>query len=186
MLILPPSVAQCLQLRLRLRLRLRWELRAWPPSRLLHTNRKGAASFKRFRFPQPPPPRRPSLLEELFPEEIQRHGGRGPKIDDHVRSVPRLPLPEVDDLSEGFYLESDLERVQPQNLTVEAPAAKISPHRQLAILSLDTGSKSLIESDFRRIAPKGQHIDDWIGPGDILKSGSNKQEIRTRIACELI
>ncbi|MCJ1261358.1 hypothetical protein MMC22_001222 [Lobaria immixta] len=39
----------------------------------------------------------------------------------------------------------------------------------LAVLVIRRASKSLVESDFRRIAPKGQHIDDWKGPGDILK-----------------
>lgn len=176
MLISRPPVAQCL--------RLRWGLRPYP--RLLHTYRKGAGSFKRFRVSQAPPPQTPSLLEELFPEEIQGDGGRDPKIYDDVQSVPRLPLPEVDDLSEGFYLESDLERAQPNKLTKAAAAAKAFRHQQLVVLSLDTGSKSLVESDFRRIAPKGQHIDDWTGPGDILKSALNQKQLRTHIARELI
>lgn len=160
MLVLRPPVAQCL--------RLCWKLRALCDSRLLHTYKKGAGSFKRFRVSKPPPPQRPSLLEELFPEEIQRDGRLDPKLYDNVQSVPRLPSPEVDDVSEGFYLESDLERAQPNKVT-KAAAANAFRHQQLAVLSLDTGSKSLVESDFRRIAPKGQHIDEWTGPGDILK-----------------
>ncbi|KAF6221738.1 hypothetical protein HO133_001706 [Letharia lupina] len=160
MLISRPIVAQCLGLR--------WELRALSHSRLLHTFGKGAGSFIRFRPSKPPPSQKPSLLEELFPEDVQRGGNRDPRLHDDLQNVPRLPLPEVDDAIGGIGHESDSERAQPKRVA-KAAAAKVFRHQQIAVLWLDTGSKSLIESDFRRIAPKGQHIDDWTGPGDILK-----------------
>ncbi|KAL9615280.1 MAG: hypothetical protein Q9167_000251 [Letrouitia subvulpina] len=40
----------------------------------------------------------------------------------------------------------------------------------LAVLVGGKLSKSLTDNDFRRIAPKGRHIDGWTGVGDILKS----------------
>lgn len=167
MLISRPIVAQCL--------RLRWELRALCHSRLLHRFRKGAGSFIRFRPSKPPPSQKPSLLEELFPEDVQRDGNRDPRLHDDVQNVPRLPLPEVDDALGGIGHESDSERAQPKRVA-KAAATKVFRHQQIAVLWLDTASKSLIESDFRRIAPKGQHIDDWTGPGDILKSGLRKEK----------
>ena len=172
MLISPSSVAQ----RLRLRLRLRCISCASSYSRPLHTPRKAARSFKRFRPSQPPPSQNLSLLEELFPEEVQRDNGRDSAFHNRVADVPRLPLPEVDNPSERFEHESDRESVQPKKVSKIA-AANAFRQQQLAVLSLGTASKSLIESDFRRIAPKGQHIDNWTGPGDILKSGSMGENI---------
>ena len=172
MLISPSFVAQ----RLRLRLRLWCTLCASSSSRLLHTPRKAARSFERFRPSQPPPSRNLSLLEELFPEDVQRDGGRDSRFHNRTVDVPRLALPEVDDQSERFEHDPDCERVQPKKVS-ETAAANAFRQQQLAVLSLGTASKSLIESDFRRIAPKGQHIDNWTGPGDILKSGSMEENI---------
>lgn len=156
-----PLVTQCL----------RWDLRALCSSRLLHRSSKGAESLKKSRASRNPLSQRPSLLEELFPEELQKDGSQDPNFHDSVENVPRLPLPEVDDLSGGSSHECGRERGQPQRVTT----AKKIRQQQVAVLSLDMGSKSLVESDFRRIAPKGQHIDDWTGPGDILKSMFKKE-----------
>ena len=166
MLVSRPSVAQCL--------RLLWESRAWCHSRLLHRSRRGVGNFESFRASQPPSSQAPSLLEELFPEEVQKDGNRDPKFHDNAQNMPRLPLPEVDDMSEGADNESDRERARSKTATKVAATYAFRQY-QLAVLSLDTGSKSLIESDFRRIAPKGQHIEDWTGPGDILQSGLTKK-----------
>ena len=150
-------------------LRLRCTLCALYHSRALHTLRKGASIFRRVKISQPEPSQKPSLLEELFPEEVRKEGDQGSDSYDYAQKVPRLPLPEVDDTLGRFEHESDRERSQPQSVT-KAAAANAFRQQQLAVLLLETSSKSLIESDFRRIAPKGQHIDDWTGPGDILKS----------------
>ena len=171
MLISPSFVAQ----RLRLRLRLRCSC-ALSYTRPLHTLRKAARSFKRFRPSQPPPSRNLSLLEELFPDDVQRDGGRNLRLHNRTADVPRLPLPEVDDPSERSEHDPDRKRVQPKRVSKIA-AANAFRQQQLAVLSLGTASKSLIESDFRRIAPKGQHIDNWTGPGDILKSWSLEENI---------
>ena len=172
MLISPSFVAQ--------RLRLRCTSCASSYSRPLHTPRKATRSFIRFRPSQPPPSRNLSLLEELFPEEVQRDGGRDSRFLNRTADVPRLPLPEVADQSERFEHDPDHEREQPKRVSKIA-AANAFRQQQLAVLSLGTVSKSLIESDFRQIAPKGQHIDNWTGPGDILKSGSMEENVARQI-----
>ena len=149
---------------------LRWQLHIPCHSRLPHRSRREAGSFEVLRDPQLPPSQALSLLEELFPDEIQKDGGQTPLVHDEVQSVPRLPLPDV---NEGGGLESGRKSTPPQRLS-ELAAANALRCKQLAVLSLETASRSLIESDFRRIAPKGQHIDDWTGPGDILKSWSKE------------
>ena len=161
MLILRSSVVHCL--------RLRWNSRTLYHLRLLHECRKRAGSSRRVNVLQSQPPEKPSLLEELFPEEVRKDEDHDFTSYDRLEKVPRLPLPEVDDSLAGSEHESSSERSQPQRKT-KAAAANAFRQQQLAVLSLETGSTSLIESDFRRIAPKGQHIDDWTGPGDVLKS----------------
>ena len=200
-------------------LRLRWDLRVLCQSRLLHGSRNGA-NFKRLNVSQPPPLEKPSLLEELFPEEVRKDGDRDTKVDDNVQNVPgsgngasfkrlnvsqppafeklsllkelfpeevrkggyrdtnvqnvpRLRLPEVDERSERFDYRSGREAMQIRRVTSGA-AANAFRQEQVAVLLLATGSKSLVESDFRRIAPKGRHI-DWTGLGDILKSRSKRK-----------
>ena len=149
-----PLLIQCL--------RLRWNSPARCHSRHYPRSKRGLSSFKRFKVSQS---QKPSLLEELFPEEVRKVGDQD---DSYVSKVPRLPLPEVDDFSEGSDHDVNRERAQTQEVTKVA-AANAFHQQQLAVLVLGTGSKSLIESDFRRIAPKGQHIGHWTGPGDILK-----------------
>ena len=149
-------------------------LRTLYHSRSLHDSRKRAVSFRRVNLSESQPSRKPSLFEELFPE-VQRDGNQGTKSYDHAQEVPRLPLPEIDDFLDGFEPESNSETSNPQRVT-KAAAANAFRQQQVAVLSLETGSKSLVESDFRRVAPKGQHIDHWTGPGDILKSKFRKRE----------
>lgn len=155
---LRPFVAQCL--------RLPGQLRALYHFRPL---RKGTDSFRKVKVSLPQRSLKLSLVEELFPEEVPKNSHQNSEVYDDGQKVPRLPLPEVEDFQEDFEHESDRERSQPRRVT-KAAATNAFRQQQLAVLSLEEGSKSLIESDFRRIAPKGQHIDDWTGPGDILKS----------------
>lgn len=141
--------------------------RAWPSSRFhqhrglrnseLGNNKKKARSGAH--------PQRLSLLDELFPEK-----GSTNKDDSKTRSkdVPRLTLPEVDDFFEEFDDENNPSGRRSSKVT-QGAVADAFRHQKIAVLALEIASKSLIESDFRRIAPKGKHIDDWTGPGDILK-----------------
>ena len=104
-----------------------------------------------------------SLFEELFPEEVKRSHSSGKDGEEH--DVPRLPQLDVDGLdAEG----SERTQTGVENLTKSAHRDAFR-RNNLAVLVLQRASKSLVESDFRRIVPKGQHIDGWKGPGDIIK-----------------
>lgn len=110
------------------------------------------------------PPSAPdlSLLEELFPEEVQKKRCRSPT--EGQQQIPRLPLSTLTEenpeghnvVRGGKHLEALVERDS-------------SRQWNISVLVIRRASRSLIESDFRRIAPKGQHIDDWKGLGDILR-----------------
>ena len=110
----------------------------------------------------PPPAPDLSLLEELFPEEVQKKRSRSPtKGQQHI---PRLPLSTLTE-----------ETLEGQNVVrggkhLEALVERDSLRQwNISVLVIRRASRSLIESDFRRVAPKGQHIDDWKGFGDILR-----------------
>lgn len=123
-----------------------------PILRQLHNGGGGAS----------PPSPDLSLLEELFPEEVQKKRSRSPtKGQQHI---PRLPLSTLTEetpeghnvVRGGKHLEALVERDS-------------SRQWNISVLVIRRASRSLIESDFRRVAPKGQHIDDWKGLGDILR-----------------
>lgn len=103
-----------------------------------------------------------SLLEELFPEEVQKKRNRFSAKE--LQHIPRLPLSTLTDethecpnvLRGGKQLEAFVERDSLRQWNI-------------SVLVIRRASRSLIESDFRRVAPKGQHIDDWKGLGDILR-----------------
>ena len=141
-----------------------WTLSSLRQSRCLHSSR-GPEGRDLARRPRPP---KLSLFEELFPEEIQKNSVGSRAVEQKGHDVPRLPLPEVDEFFEEFQDDLDRSRAQPQKATNKAAAAAFR-QQKLAVLALQIGSKSLVESDFRRIAPKGKHIEHWTGPGDILK-----------------
>lgn len=103
-----------------------------------------------------------SLLEELFPEEVQKKRSRRPtKGQQHI---PRLPLYTLrEETQEGH-------NVVRGGKSLEAFVERDSLRQwNISVLVIRRASRSLIESDFRRVAPKGQHIDDWKGLGDILR-----------------
>ena len=111
---------------------------------------------------------KPSLLEELFPEETEIRKNRGTKCESEDLRVPRLSMPNPD-------REDELQGVSrtqgPSQIDETSRGASRNAYRQwsLTVLVARRASKSLDESDFRRIAPKGHHIEDWKGPGDFLK-----------------
>ncbi|KAL8715005.1 MAG: hypothetical protein Q9220_000962 [cf. Caloplaca sp. 1 TL-2023] len=90
-----------------------------------------------------------------------------PQLKGEGIHVPRLPLTDI-----GHFNTLTHHRGKPEpaakGITKEAShgAAK---NWNPAILVLSRASKSLIEADFRRLVPQGQHIEGWTGPGDIWK-----------------
>lgn len=108
-----------------------------------------------------------SLLEELFPEEFGQAAAPD-TVNDGEEVIPRLPLVDFDD-EDDFYNDAQNLK-QFEDGQIESSSVKDALHEwDLAVLVVNRASKSLIESDFRRLIPRGQHIDEWRGPGDILK-----------------
>ena len=109
-----------------------------------------------------------SLYEELFPEQVERAKGRSPPAHGKGLELPKLTLPELEEDDDRFENEFVVRRKKSKDLS---KSAAIDAYRNWnpAILVLQVASTSLTENDFRRIAPKGQHIRDWVGPGDIFK-----------------
>lgn len=116
-----------------------------------------------------------SLFEELFPEETREREDCTLKIEENYHDVPRLPLPEVGEENHGDLVPS---RVRSEQVASQATAEAFRQER-LAVLVLQIASKSLIESDFRLVAPKGEHIARWTGPGDLLKGMRRVNRLHT-------
>jgi hypothetical protein len=107
-----------------------------------------------------------SLLEELFPEEIGK-ATSSDSSDESDEAIPRLPPLEFEDEDE---LYDDAQNRLSEEDQMARVASKDALHQwNLAVLVINRASKSLSEGDFRRIAPRGQHISEWRGLGDFLK-----------------
>ncbi|KAE8836887.1 hypothetical protein HRS9122_07042 [Pyrenophora teres f. teres] len=99
-----------------------------------------------------------SLLEELFPEanstaEPQYKGAR-----DH----PRMEPPTTRVLRPSFVGRS-------QTLKEKVVESFQKQGEQITALQLTNCSTMLTEADFRRVVPKGKHIEGWRRDGDFLK-----------------
>ena len=147
------SLAQCgitLQLTETLHSRLSWE-----PQRIFRHLSRGVTTKVRLENTER------SLFDELFPDSTQTSRRYGESTTGEVDDL--APLNLTNDIEEpNFSIDDNLKPVDPTT---------IPPYRlwDLAILVLSRASSSLLNDDFRRIAPRGHHIDDWKGPGDILK-----------------
>jgi hypothetical protein len=117
-----------------------------------------------------PTDKKPSLIEQLFPEETKRdHEARARR----QREIPRLPL----EMPSGAQTRADrVARLAPQlNESWRAVQARremelrSQADSQSSVLVLLNASKNLTEEDFRRLIPKGEHLDGWrMEQGDIL------------------
>ncbi|KAI4102461.1 MAG: hypothetical protein LQ339_004615 [Xanthoria mediterranea] len=112
-------------------------------------------------------PQRVSLFDELFPEEKETPQPTSYQSEHDELHVPRLPLSDMDHLDP--YPASSGSLKGPSKKRAEAAAQGAPKQWDPAVLVLNRASKSLVDADFRRIAPKGRHIGEWTGPGDILK-----------------
>lgn len=123
-----------------------------------------------------------NLFEELFPEykkQIERKGGDteleklppfqwdgeavvdsgAPKAAERGSGGERIPLFKDDVADHGREIPK---KSSPNNLKSETD---LSQHggRTSRVLILNCASKTLEESDFHRVSPKGQHIQGWTG-----------------------
>ncbi|KAL8790472.1 MAG: hypothetical protein Q9213_000624 [Squamulea squamosa] len=108
-----------------------------------------------------------SLFDELFPEEKDELRTAAPDQDQDKIQIPRLPLSDIDHL-DPYPLLNGSPKGPSRKLTQVAAHGAVKQWKP-AVLLLNRASKSLVDADFRRIAPKGHHIGEWTGPGDILK-----------------
>lgn len=101
--------------------------------------------------------RRPSLVEELFPELAIKEipPDNQPSKE---RSIPRLELPD-----------RPLQAQQPDQETGQEHmmGALASRGDQTTVMILWNAPPSLMEADFRRLVPKGKHIEEWRLEGDM-------------------
>jgi hypothetical protein len=121
-----------------------------------------------------------SLFEELFPEESeakQRAEERREKLGrlpafDWKRTTPRDDVKQAAErkkLQEEFKsLPSQTSnglRVEPQQARYlserEAEEGERRRRREASVLVLNSGMKTLEESDFFRLGPRGEHIEGW-------------------------
>lgn len=127
---------------------------------------------------------RPSLLEELFPEEAQKHPQ--PQSQPKQRDIPRLDVrsslpafpggkptePRVN-LKEAT-ADNWWNRTRTAEVKMQAPASapEAPPGKQQVggVLMLINASKTLVEDDFTRLIPQGLHIEGWpLEQADIVK-----------------
>ncbi|KAI1277488.1 hypothetical protein F5Y07DRAFT_363113 [Xylaria sp. FL0933] len=104
---------------------------------------------------QAPMRRKPSLFEELFPENTK--GTNGTSAPTHIfrdPEPPRLAVPE-----ELQQHDEDAFTAQDNDDLRLAPSA----HGAKSMLILSAASKNLLESDFLRLGVKGKHVEGWVG-----------------------
>lgn len=120
-----------------------------------------------------------SLFEELFPEEQQKPPSSSPPSKRFKPPPPRFPkLPTFDwtsnietfDEAEVRRRAAEKERkdwniVGKDRGSEEEDAVQ---RREASVLILNCASKTLEESDFFRLSPKGEHIEGWTS--GIIKS----------------
>ncbi|KAI1367134.1 hypothetical protein F5Y08DRAFT_90845 [Xylaria arbuscula] len=125
---------------------------------------------------QAPIEKKPSLFEQLLPEEakaMKNGGDKYPWASVADEEPPRLALPE--DLRNGKVdgkgekgKEGGEKSPSAQDENNDAPDFYTPATRAKSMLILFGASKNLQESDFLRLGVKGAHVEGWVGPG-ILK-----------------
>jgi len=111
--------------------------------------------------------RKVSLFEELFPEEARKESASEKELKPQNLNIPKLSLPVLDE--DDSFGDEYIRGRTADNDKVNAASEDAFRSWNPTILVFQVASPSLIDSDFRRIAPKGQHISEWTGPGDYFK-----------------
>lgn len=102
-----------------------------------------------------------TLLDELFPE------AHPPAVPSHPSEkedkYPKLDLPEPDSLVRRAFVD------RPKTLKEQVVGSFMNSGEKITLLQLEHCSTALAEIDFRRLIPKGQHIEDWNRGGEFYK-----------------
>ncbi|KAK5169511.1 uncharacterized protein LTR77_005487 [Saxophila tyrrhenica] len=110
----------------------------------------------------------PSLFEQLFPD--QQTPPDPPQQD--PREVPPLPTTvEQRPASDMQKPRKTVRQDQDLPLSWQREAAEADAGKEaIKVLVLRNASKNLVEDDFRRLVPRGQHMEGWkMEQGDIIK-----------------
>ncbi|KAM0707061.1 hypothetical protein Q7P35_006392 [Cladosporium inversicolor] len=121
---------------------------------------------------KPTESRKPSLIEQLFPEETKRYEEVAARQE---REIPRMPLempaPPKQTPADRLALPPRARESRGAMLkrrTMELQSEKAEG--QTSVLVLLNASKNLTKEDFTRLIPQGQHIEGWtLEEGDIVK-----------------
>lgn len=127
--------------------------------------------------------KKPSLLEELFPEEAQAKPQSStrtkerdiPRLDVQAsiaQSTTRRPVPKEGDVVRRIQSSGKnwSDRTEP-GASEPSPAQDMPKSRRVeAVLMLRNASTTLVEDDFTRLVPQGLHIEGWtFDKADIIK-----------------
>ncbi|KAI0972763.1 hypothetical protein F4678DRAFT_51409 [Xylaria arbuscula] len=121
---------------------------------------------------QAPTQQKPSLFEQLFPDEAKRSYARSASETDvsnnekkswasHLfndnadHEPPRLALPEE--------LQDAAAEKEKEVIVNDAPGFYTQAISAKSMLILSAASKNLQESDFLRLGVKGKHVEGWVG-----------------------
>ncbi|CAF9924572.1 MAG: hypothetical protein GOMPHAMPRED_003681 [Gomphillus americanus] len=122
------------------------------------------------------PPER-SLLEELFPEEATKllEVEESSRKLQSLTEAPKLPLPTLEDLQDDSIL---MTRPQPlPRLMSILPQEPLQPIPSMLVL--ENAMPNLVEADFRRISPRGKHIEEWKSVFDPIAIAPVRVELPT-------
>jgi hypothetical protein len=101
-----------------------------------------------------------SLLEELFPEASTAPPARDSEKQEKYQ---KLELPESNRLIRRETIDT------PRTLKEQVFQSLHKRGEQVTVLQLEHCSTELTESDFRRLVPKGKHLEGWNRDGEFFK-----------------
>jgi hypothetical protein len=114
---------------------------------------------------------KPSLIEQLFPEETKRYEEAQAKRE---REIPRMPLEMLGrQQTPADRLDLPTRQNESRKAMLQRRAMGLQAEQadsQTSVLVLLNASKNLTTEDFTRLIPQGQHMEGWaLEEGDILK-----------------
>ncbi|KAF2208117.1 hypothetical protein CERZMDRAFT_49885 [Cercospora zeae-maydis SCOH1-5] len=114
------------------------------------------------------PAPKPSLIEQLFPEETKRYEKQQQAA---AREVPKLPLDALPPVPKRpRKIQEENENVDESSKLRRLRSAIEHAPPGAAVLVLRNASKNLTTEDFRRLIPQGRHIEGWtLQESDILQ-----------------
>ncbi|PPJ52448.1 hypothetical protein CBER1_10317 [Cercospora berteroae] len=115
-------------------------------------------------------PTKPSLIEQLFPEETKRYEKQQEAA---AREVPKLPLDTLPPIPTARRPKKSREEDRHEHESSVARRLRSAMEHAppgTAVLVLRNASKNLTPEDFRRLIPQGKHIEGWtLEESDILQ-----------------